>query len=66
MLIKFKAPMRNSCNKCGKIILQGDDTYANNMDEVLAGKSVCKACASPKKGKGKDEAEPEPEPVEEE
>lgn len=51
MLIKLKMPYRNSCSKCGKILVQGEECYAENQDEVLAGKAVCKSCAFPKKGK---------------
>jgi len=57
MSTKFKMTHRNTCSKCGKALVQGEECYAENQDEVLAGKAVCKSCAFPKKGKAEKEAE---------
>lgn len=53
MLEVFRMPAANTCSKCGKIIVKGDECHAENQDEVLAGKAVCSSCAKPSKGKGK-------------
>jgi RNase P subunit RPR2 len=53
MITKLKMTYRNTCNKCGKVLVQGEECYANNQDEVLAGKAMCKACAFPKKVEAK-------------
>ena len=54
---KFKMPHRNTCTSCGKVLVRGDDVFAENEEEVSAGKGKCKACAFPKKGKEKQEVE---------
>lgn len=48
-LIKFELLDRNSCSECTKIMQAGENVYAKNKDEVLAGLGICTECAKPPK-----------------
>lgn len=57
---KFYMPVRNTCAKCGAVLKIGDEVFAANYDEVLAGKGICK-----KDARKLDTAVEETAPVEE-
>jgi hypothetical protein len=61
MLKKFIMPTTNTCAETGAVINAGDPVYAENMDQVRAGRGICEAAYLAENAPTPDVSTPESE-----